>query len=78
MLQHVRINIVNILYLIIAKIDECFEDINGNKYLVLVPADKSKNMKNSHDYDEKYMKIKLFFDDDLSLKKTLKLRCNSC
>ena len=50
MLQHVRINIVNILYLIIAKIDECFKDINGNKYLVLVPADKSKeitkNMKN--------------------------------
>ena len=33
---------------------------------------------NSHDYDEKYMKIKLFFDDDLSSKKTLKLRCNSC
>ena len=33
---------------------------------------------NSHDYDEKYMKIKLFFDDDLSLKKTLKLCCNSC
>ena len=50
MLQYVRINIVNILYLIIAKIDEYFEDVNGNKYLVLVPADESKeirkNMKN--------------------------------
>ena len=54
MLQYVRINIVNILYLIIAKIDEYFEDINGNKYLVLVPADESKEiMKNMKNYRPK-------------------------
>ena len=54
MLQYVTINIVNILYLIIAKIDEYFEDINGNKYLVLVPADESKEiMKNMKNYRPK-------------------------
>ena len=54
MLQYVRINIVNILYLIIAKIDEYFEDVNGNKYLVLVPADESKEiMKNMKNYRPK-------------------------
>ena len=54
MLQYVRINIVNILYLIIAKIDKYFEDINGNKYLVLVPADESKEiMKNMKNYRPK-------------------------
>ena len=55
MLQYVRINIVNILYLIIAKIDEYFEDVNGNKYLVLVPADESKEkMKNMKNYRPKW------------------------
>ena len=54
MLQYVTINIVNILYLIIAKIDEYFEDINGNKYLVLVPADERKEiMKNMKNYRPK-------------------------
>ena len=63
-----------------------FEEINGNKYLTLVPTNESKEKikkyeelwskirdlirsvtKNSDDYDEKYMKIKVHLDDDLPL-----------
>ena len=45
-----QINSVNLLYLIINKVNEYFEKINKNKYLTLVPTNESKeivkNMKN--------------------------------
>ena len=40
--KYVKINRVDPLYLIINKVNECFEDINGNKYLMLVPTNESK------------------------------------
>ena len=40
--KYVKINSVDPLYLIIDKVNECFEDINGNKYLMLVPTNESK------------------------------------
>ena len=50
-LQYIKINLVNPLYLIFKKVNGHFEEINGNKYLTLVPANESKekifkNMKN--------------------------------
>ena len=38
----VKINSVNPLYLIFCKVNEYFEEINGNRYLMLVPTDESK------------------------------------
>ena len=40
--KHVKINSVNPLYLIFSKVNGCFEEINGNKYLTLVPTNESK------------------------------------
>ena len=40
--DYVKINSANPLYLIINKVDGYFEEINGNKYLTLVSADKKK------------------------------------
>ena len=42
--KYVKINSVNPLYLIFGKVNEYFEDINGNKYLTLVSTDKSKEI----------------------------------
>ena len=39
---YVKINSVNPLYLMLNKINEYFEEINGNKYLTLVSTDESK------------------------------------
>ena len=48
--KHVKISSVNPLYFIINKVNVYFEEINGNKYLILVPTNESKekikNMKN--------------------------------
>ena len=44
-LKYVKINSINSLYLLITEINECFEEINQNKYLTLVKK-KLKNMKN--------------------------------
>ena len=45
-----KINLVNLFYLIIYKVNGRFQEINGNKYLTLVPTNESqditKNMKN--------------------------------
>ena len=41
-LKFVKINSVNPLYLIFSKVNEYFEEINGNKYLTLAPTNKSK------------------------------------
>ena len=66
-----------------------FEKINKNKYLMLVPTNESKEncknmkkfgvksgslVKDSDDYDEKYMKTKFNLDDDLSLNKVIEIR----
>ena len=40
--KYVKINSVNLLYLIFNKVNEYFEEINGNKYLTLVPTNESK------------------------------------
>ena len=40
--DYVKINSVNLLYLIIGKADEYIEEKNGNKYLNLVSIDKNK------------------------------------
>ena len=60
--------------------NEYFDEINGNKYLKLVPTNESKNLirsttKNSddYDYDEKYIKIKFDSDDELPLNKTIEI-----
>ena len=49
--KYVKINTVNPFYLIFNKVNRYFEEINGNKYLTLVPNNESKkkklrNMKN--------------------------------
>ena len=56
----------------INKLNGCFEEINRNKYLMLVPSNESKEKnsnrsitKNSDRYDEKYVKIKINSDDEL-------------
>ena len=41
-LQCVKINSLNPLYLIFSKLNGYFEEINGNKYLTLVPTNESK------------------------------------
>ena len=43
-LEYIKINSVNSLYLIINKIYECFENINENKHLTLVPNNKSNKI----------------------------------
>ena len=43
-LRYVKSNSVNPLYLIINKINGYFEEINGNKYLTLVPTNESKEI----------------------------------
>ena len=40
--EYVKINNVNPLYLIFNKVNGYFEEINGNKYLTLVPTNESK------------------------------------
>ena len=43
-LKYEKINSVNALYLIFNKVNRYFEKINKNKYLMLVPTNKSKEM----------------------------------
>ena len=75
---------VNPLYLSFRYVNEYFEEINENRYLMLVLINESKEKirkyeelwikirdlirsitKTYDDYDEKYRKIKLNFDDGL-------------
>ena len=55
-LSYIKINTVNILYLIINKINECIEENNGNKYLTLVPIDENKDI--SKKYEKLWTKIR--------------------
>ena len=50
-LKYVKRFSVNLLYLIFNKVNGYFQEVNGNKYLTLVPTteskEKTKNIKNS-------------------------------
>ena len=82
--KYVKINSVNLSYLIFIKVNEYCEEIYGNKYLTLVPTNESKEkIKNmdlirsitkcsdNYNYDEKYMKIKFNSDIELLLNKRI-------
>ena len=82
--KYVKVNSVNLSYLIFIKVNEYCEEINGNKYLTLVPTNESKEkIKNmdlirsitkysdNYNYDEKYMKIKFNSDIELLLNKRI-------
>ena len=78
--KDLKIHSVNPLYLIFSDVKGYFEEINGNKYLMLVPTNESEEKsalirlitkKNLHDYYEKYMKVKFDSDDNLPLNKTI-------
>ena len=49
--DHVKINNVNPLYLIIGEVDRYIEENNGNKYLTFASTDKNKKVL------EKYTKL---------------------
>ena len=57
-LKYVKINSINPLYLLFNKVIGYFEEINGSKYLTLVPTNESKekNIK----YEELWSKIRYF------------------
>ena len=40
--KYVKINIVNPLYLTLSEVNGYFEEIDGNKYLTIVPTIESK------------------------------------
>ena len=42
--EYVKINSVNLLYLIIGEVDECIEEKNENKFLTLVSTNKNKEV----------------------------------
>ena len=54
--KYVRINNVNLLYFFINKVNENFEEIKKNKYLMLAPTNESK--KNPKKYEKPWSKIK--------------------
>ena len=54
--KYVKINSVNPLYLMFNKMNEYFEEINENKYLILVPTNESKEKIKK--YDELWIKIR--------------------
>ena len=41
--EYAKIYSVNPLYLIFRYVNGCFEEINGNKYLTLIPTNESKD-----------------------------------
>ena len=54
--KYVKINSVNPLYLIFSKVNGYFEEINGNKYLTLVPTNENKEKIKK--YEELWSKIR--------------------
>ena len=54
--KYVKIYSVNPLYLISNKVNEHFEENNGNKYLTLAPTNKSKER--IEKYEELWIKIR--------------------
>ena len=47
--KYVKINNVNPLYFIFNEVDECFEEINRNIYLMLVPTNESKEKSSKYE-----------------------------
>ena len=47
--KYVKTNSVNPLYLIINKVNGHIEQINGKKYLILVPTNESKEKNKKHE-----------------------------
>ena len=54
--KYVKINNVNFLHLIFNKVNGYFEEINGNKYLTLVPTNETKEKIKK--YEELWSKIR--------------------
>ena len=54
--KYLKINSVNYLYLIFSKVNGYFEKINGNKYLMLVAINESKEKIKK--YEELWSKIR--------------------
>ena len=79
-LKYVKINSANPLYLIFSKVNGYFEEINGNKYLTLVPTNESKEKIKK--YEELWNKIRDLIrsrtksSDDYE-KKYMKIKFNS-
>ena len=87
--ENVKTDRENSLYPIFNKVNEYFEEINGNKYLMLVPTNESTEIikelwskirdlirtiaKNLDDCDEKFMKIKFNSDDESPPFKTIEI-----
>ena len=86
--KDLKIYSVNPFYLIFGKVNGYFEEINGNKYLTLVPANERKEKRKKYkelwikirdlissldDYDEKYIKTKFDADDELPINKTVEV-----
>ena len=42
--KYIKIKSVNSLYLVINKVNGYFEEINGNKFLTLVPTNENKGI----------------------------------
>ena len=56
--KYIKINNVNLLYLIFGEVNGHFEEINKNKYLTLVPTNKSNGKIKK--YEELWSKIRDF------------------
>ena len=56
--KYVKTNHVNFLYLIINKVNECFKEINGNKYLT--PVLTNENQEKIKKYEDLQSKIRDF------------------
>ena len=54
--KYVKIDSVNLLYLILFKLNGYFEEINGNKYLTLDPNNERKEKIKK--YEELWIKIR--------------------
>ena len=79
-LKFVKINSVNPLYLIFNKVNGYFEEINGNKYLTLVPTNESKEKIKK--YEELWSKIRVLIksitkNSDNYDEKYMKIKFNS-
>ena len=71
-----NINSANPLYLMINRIKDHFEEVDGDKYLIISSENKEiikKIYDNSQpiNYDNNYMKIKFNADDNISLNKII-------
>ena len=56
--KNLKINSVNPFYLIFNKVNGYFEEINGKKYLTLVPTNKKKKNKKIKKYEQLWSKIR--------------------